>query len=71
MMNSKIKDTGYPFELESIMTYCSDCGSKDPKVPVAVLKNGETFGDGIRLTSTDALQLQNKYCHTEQNKEMD
>ena len=35
---------------------------------MAVLKNGNTFGDGRRLTSTDALQLQNKYCSAEKYK---
>ena len=30
--------------------------------PVATLKDGSTFNDGPRLTTTDALQIQNKYC---------
>ena len=46
----------------------SDCGAKDPEIPVATLKNGNTFGDGKRLTSTDALQIQNKYCSAEKFK---
>ena len=55
-------DTGYPFELASVMTYCSFCSAADVTIPVATLKDGSTFADGPRLTTTDALQIQNKYC---------
>ena len=55
------QDTGYPFELASVMTYCSFCSGND-STPVATLYDGSTFLDGERLTTTDALQIQNKYC---------
>ena len=55
------QDTGYPFELASVMTYCSYC-SGIGDTPVATLHDGSTFYDGERLTTTDALQIQNKYC---------
>ena len=55
-------DTGYPFELASVMTYCSFCSAADSSIPVATLKDGSFFDDGPRLTTTDALQIQNKYC---------
>ena len=45
-----------------MMTYCSFCSAVDNTVPVATLKDGSTFSDGPRLTTTDALQIQNKYC---------
>ena len=54
-------DTGYPFELASVMTYCSFC-SAIGDTPVATLHDGSTFSDGARVTTTDALQIQNKYC---------
>ena len=54
-------DTGYPFELASVMTYCSFCSAVGD-APVATLHDGSTFNDGERLTTTDALQIQNKYC---------
>ena len=54
-------DTGYPFELASVMTYCSFCSAVGD-TPVATLHDGSTFNDGERLTTTDALQIQNKYC---------
>ena len=44
------------------MTYCSFCSAADNSIPVATLKDGSTFDDGPRLTTTDALQIQNKYC---------
>ena len=56
-----VEQTEYPFELESVMTYCSYCSSNNGK-PVATLKNGDTFNDGSRVTTTDALQVQTKYC---------
>ena len=31
-------------------------------LPVATLKDGSLFNNGARLTTTDALQIQNKYC---------
>ena len=62
--------TGYPLEIESVMTYCSNCGSANVDIPVATLKDGTTFGDGERLTTTDALQVQIKYCESEQQKRM-
>ena len=55
------QDTGYPFELASVMTYCSRC-SANGDTPVATLHDGTEFSDGPRLTTTDALQIQNKYC---------
>ena len=55
------QDTGYPFELASVMTYCSRC-SANGAAPVATLHDGSIFYDGDRLTTTDALQIQNKYC---------
>ena len=55
------QNTGYPFELASVMTYCSYC-SGNGDTPVATLHDGSTFWDGERLTTTDALQIQNKYC---------
>jgi len=43
------------------MTYCSFC-SAISDTPVATLHDGSTFSDGARVTTTDALQIQNKYC---------
>ena len=54
-------NTQYPFELESVMTYCSYCSSANGH-PVATLKDGRTFDDGPHMTTTDALQIQYKYC---------
>ena len=54
-------NTKYPFELESVMTYCSYCSSANGH-PVATLKDGRTYNDGPHMTTTDALQIQYKYC---------
>ena len=60
--------SNYPFELDSVMTYCSFCSAANPNVPVAFLHpqyslNGEQiFSDGAKMTTTDALQIQYKYC---------
>ena len=44
------------------MTYCSFCGARNPNVPIATLKNGETFNFDARMTTTDVLQLMWVYC---------
>lgn len=59
--NANWLDTSHPFELESVMTYCSLCSSANGQ-PVATLKDGSTFNDGPYMTTTDALQIQWKYC---------
>ena len=48
-------------EIESVMTYCSFCGSNNGQ-PVMALLNGNTWGDNHRMTTADALQIQWKYC---------
>ena len=59
--NEQWLNTQHPFELESVMTYCSLCSSSNQQ-PVATLKDGRTFNDGPHMTTTDALQIQYKYC---------
>ena len=56
----------FPFELESVMTYCSSCGSADSTVPIMTLLDGTTFGDSLRMTTTDSKQLLWTYCQTKQ-----
>lgn len=63
-------DSGSQFEVESIMTYCSGCMSINSATnPVLTLKNGDTFESGERLTTSDALQLQWRYCKDRANFE--
>ena len=51
-------DTGHPHELDSVMHYCSDCGGND----IMLLHNGDEFPSGPRLSTTDVLQVDIKYC---------
>ena len=44
---------GTPFELGSVMTYCSFCAGD----PAMTLKDGSTWGNHGRITSTDITQV--------------
>jgi len=53
------EDSGHPFELGSVMTYCSDCSGS----PAMTLKaDGSKWGSHGGITTTDALQVQWLYC---------
>ena len=55
-------DHGSPFEVESVMTYCSGCSSNG-RGPVLVIKQtGGEFANAPRMTTEDALQVQYRYC---------
>jgi len=49
-------DTGHPYELASVMHYCSWCGTNG-QGPVMTTTDGETFAAGAFMTTTDALQF--------------
>merc|ERR1719284_2313559 len=49
---------GTPFELGSVMTYCSFCAGD----PAMTLKDGSTWGNHGRITSTDITQVNRHYC---------
>ena len=57
----------YPFEYNSVMSFCSECGSKDKNIPVMTFLNGDTFGDPIRMTTTDAEQIHHHFCREREN----
>ena len=63
VINHWIKHEEYPFEVESVLTYCSFCSAKS-NLPVAELKDGTTFSGGDKMTTTDALQTQKRYCQS-------
>ena len=66
VINHWIEHKEYPFEVESVLTYCSYCSAKEDK-PVATLKDGTTFSGGDKMTTTDALQTQKRYCQSKQD----
>ena len=53
----------HPFELESVMNYCSKCGSRDGLTVMTTL-NGETWTSSFieKVTTTDYLQIHYAYC---------
>ena len=51
----------FPFEIDSIMTYCSYCGTNG-SAPGMTLLNGETFEKALRMTTTDSRQVIWSYC---------
>merc|ERR1712048_41639 len=53
----------YPFEYNSVMTFCSECGAKDRNIPVMTFHNGKTYGDPLRITTTDSIQVILAYCN--------
>lgn len=55
------RDSGFPYEIESVMHYCSTCGTNG-KGPVMTYYDGNFFDSGQFMTTTDALQIQWKYC---------
>ena len=59
----------FPYEVTSSMHYCSYCGANSNK-PVMTYKDGSTFGSGVLMTTTDALQLQWRYCKDRPNFEL-
>lgn len=59
MSTATWQDTGHPHELDSVMHYCSHCGGMN----IMLLKNGEAFDSGPRLSTTDVLQVDIKYCN--------
>ena len=65
VINHWIEHEEYPFEVESVLTYCSYCSAKGSN-PVATLKDGTTFSGGDKMTTTDALQTQKRYCQSKQ-----
>ena len=66
VINHWIEHEEYPFEVESVLTYCSYCSAKGSN-PVATLKDGTTFSGGDKMTTTDALQTQKRYCQSKQD----
>ena len=61
VINHWIEHTEFPLEVESVLTYCSYCSAISSD-PVATLKDGTTFSGGSKMTTTDALQTQKRYC---------
>ena len=55
------EESDFPYEPDSLMHYCSTCGTNG-KGPVMTFADGSLFQGGQFLTTTDALQLQWKYC---------
>lgn len=57
------ENTGHPFELESVMNYCSKCGGKHDLTVMTTLK-GETWTSSFieKVTTTDYLQIHWAYC---------
>ena len=51
-------------EIESVMTYCSFCGSSNglPVMSLLPAFGSGTWGENHRMTTADALQIQWKYC---------
>ena len=45
------------------MTFCSECGAKDRNIPVMTFHNGKTYGDPLRITTTDSMQVILAYCN--------
>ncbi|CAG5104123.1 Oidioi.mRNA.OKI2018_I69.chr1.g1104.t1.cds [Oikopleura dioica] len=62
MLPEKWYDTGHIYEPRSLMSYSSKHFAKDPNIWVATLKDGSFIHDGPRITTTDALQVQQLYC---------
>ena len=53
----------HPFELESVMNYCSKCGGRDD-LNVMTTLNGDTWTSSFieKVTTTDYLQVHWAYC---------
>ncbi|CAG5104451.1 Oidioi.mRNA.OKI2018_I69.chr1.g1260.t1.cds [Oikopleura dioica] len=62
-------ETGHEIDISSVMTYCSYCGSISSDYPVMTTKTGVTFSSGVRMTTTDAIQVSSKYCAAPLEKE--
>ena len=58
----------YPYEPNSIMHYGSYAFSTDTSIPVMTYKDGSTFGDSVRMTTTDSLQVIWAYCNDDADK---
>lgn len=54
-------DTVHPYELDSVMHYCSWCGTNG-QGPVMTTLDGSMFPAGAFMTTTDSLQLSEYYC---------
>ena len=52
----------FPFEVESVMMYCSYCGSYLNGSASITLLNGDTFEKSLRMTTTDSRQVIENYC---------
>ena len=55
------EDSGHPFELGSAMMLASHKGRNGPEAPMT-LPDGTTWGMHGRMSTTDALQIQHRYC---------
>ena len=55
-------DSGHPFELGSVMTYCSNCAGDPAMTLLDGISTWGNFETGRALTTTDALQVQWHYC---------
>lgn len=54
-------DSGFPYETQSVMHYCSTCGTNG-RGPVMTYYDGTFFDSGQFMTTTDAMQIQWQYC---------
>ena len=64
VFDSKNNDM-YPYEPDSVMHYGSYDTSTDHSIPVMTYKDGSTFGDKLRMTTTDSLQVIWAYCNAD------
>jgi hypothetical protein len=59
-------DMNSPLEIESVMTYCSYCGSTGSNPVMTLRATGATWSDSYRITTTDSKQIQHWYCELDE-----
>ncbi|CAG5104802.1 Oidioi.mRNA.OKI2018_I69.chr1.g1556.t1.cds [Oikopleura dioica] len=65
LKHSEWFDMSSPFEVESVMTYCSRCFPGETQPVLSLKGTGEEFGMAYRVTTTDAMQIHHTYCKTD------
>jgi hypothetical protein len=51
LTNEEWEDYSYPFDLKSVLLYCSFCGTLDWSTPVMTLKDGSIFHNALSLNN--------------------